>query len=66
MKAKEYEVLHRAVEEGILLGWNRAHKHWDGPPTDAVRDPILEAIQDAVMLTITEWFDFDPTPRGED
>mgnify|MGYP001571359418 FL=1 len=54
MKANEYQVLVRAVEEGIGYGWMRAHKHVDDPDEHAIKD----AITDAVINSICEWFSF--------
>lgn len=55
MRAREYDVLVRAVEEGAAYGWDRAHKHSDAP-TD---QQIKAAIEQAVLDTICEWFDFE-------
>lgn len=59
MKPKEYAVLQYAVELGVSLGWNRAHKHVDEPTADQIK----EAIERAVTNEITEWFDFEPTSQ---
>lgn len=55
MKAKEYMVLERCVEEGVSYGFNRAHKHTDKPSEDQIK----EHIHSAVMNEICEWFEFD-------
>ena len=55
MKAKEYNLIAQCVENGVMLGWNRAHKHNENPDPDTIRD----AIEVAVMNEICEWFDFD-------
>lgn len=55
LKVRTYAVMERAVEEGIALGWNRAHKHQDDPKPEHVR----EKIEENVLLTISEWFEFD-------
>jgi hypothetical protein len=44
-----------AVDTGTLLGWHRAHKHTDTPTDEQVHDAIV----DAVMLEICEWFNFE-------
>jgi hypothetical protein len=49
-----YTILQRAVEEGALLGYRRAFKRVENP----TEDQIVEALTDAVMLTISEVFDF--------
>lgn len=55
MRPRTYRVLELAVEDGVRLGWNRAHKHVDEPKeTD-----IIVAVQEAVMGSICEWFVFD-------
>ena len=60
MRAKEYLVLEMAVEQGVTLGWNRAHKHVEHPDEVAIRDHIAEA----VTSEICEWFTFDQ-PEAE-
>lgn len=55
MKAKEYNLIVQCVENGIMLGWNRAHKHDDNPNPEFVR----EQIENAVLNEICEWFDFE-------
>ena len=55
MRAKSYEILSRAINEGIAYGWTRAHKHTDKPSADAVKDEL----ERAVMSAICEVFDFD-------
>lgn len=50
MRAREYDVLVRAVEEGTAYGWARAHKHNDAPTDQQIK---------AVLDAICEWFDFE-------
>lgn len=38
MRVRAYEVLSRAVEDGVEYGWRRAHKHTDTPGQDAIKD----------------------------
>jgi len=54
MKPKVYEILSRAVEEGVAHGLQRAYKH-DDNPTEAA---ILLAVRDEVMSAICEVFTF--------
>lgn len=67
MRAKEYEVMCMAVESGVAYGYNRAHKHVDDPDEVTVKN----AIEQAVIDSMCEWFDFDhdqddePTPLTE-
>ena len=55
MKPKIYHILNIAIEEGVRQGWHRAHKHVENPTEGA----IIEAIEDAVMSAIHEYFTFD-------
>ena len=54
MKAKEYDVLEMAVEQGVMWGWQHAHKH-NPEPSEA---EIKERIVNDVMNEICGWFDF--------
>jgi hypothetical protein len=61
MTVRSYDVLRRAVEDGVAYGYRRAHKYSDKPEPEAVK----EAIEQAVMSEICEWFDFggeEPPP----
>ena len=55
MKAKTYELLRRCIEDGIEIGWNRAHKHVVTPDPMHIRSEI----ELHVMNEICEWFTFD-------
>lgn len=48
-------MLSEAVEEGIAYGWMRAHKHVENPTEESIK----EAIHNAVMASISEYFWFD-------
>lgn len=48
-------MLSECVEEGIAYGWMRAHKHVDNPTEESIK----EAIHNAVMASISEYFLFD-------
>lgn len=56
MIPKTYQLLLRCVEVGVASGMRRAYKHTDTPGEDYIK----EAITDAVMLEICEWFEFPP------
>ena len=56
VRVNAYEVLRRAVEQGVGEGWRNAHKHTDAP--DAVK--IQEAVEEAVVSAICEVFEFEP------
>jgi hypothetical protein len=59
VKANEYDLMVRAVEEGVAYGLNRAFKHRSDSLTDDQRLAISTAVEEAVMNTICEWFTFD-------
>ena len=61
MKAKEYNLITQCVETGVMLGWNRAHKHHATPEDEAIRN----AIEQAVLNEICEWFDFDEVKTND-
>lgn len=54
MKPKEYLVLQMCIENGLAFGLNRAYKHTDEP----TKDQILDAIEQALMEEIHQWFEF--------
>lgn len=41
-----YDLLTRAVEEGLNYGWNRAHKHDDAPGVETIKEYIYCSIMD--------------------
>lgn len=55
IRAKVYPLMYDAVEVGITIGWNRAHKHVEHPSPNAIQDAITQA----VMNEICERFTFD-------
>ena len=55
MKAKTYNLIRQCVENGTSYGWNRAHKHVSDPSPEQIKN----AIEDAVMNEISEWFTFE-------
>jgi hypothetical protein len=61
MKAKEYNLITQCVETGVMLGWNRAHKHDATPEDEAIRN----AIEQAVLNEICEWFDFEEVTTND-
>lgn len=54
MKVIEQAVMSECVEEGIAYGWMRSHKHVDNPTEESIK----EAIHNAVMASISEYFWF--------
>jgi len=55
MKPKFRVILEQAIEEGVRRGYHRAFKHVENPTEGA----IIEQIEDAVMSSIYEYFDFE-------
>jgi len=55
MKPKFRVILEMAIEEGVRRGYARAHKHVENPTEGA----IIQQIEDDVMSSIYEYFDFD-------
>ena len=61
MKANEYKVLVQAIESGVAYGYHRAYKHNDDPGEDAIKDAITEA----VINEVCEWFEFEQPVQDE-
>lgn len=59
MKAKEYELMLLAVEDGVSIGYSRAHKYTDDPSEQELKDHV----QREVINQICEWFDFEDELR---
>lgn len=60
MRVRAYDVLRRAIEEGVEYGWRRAHKHTDAPDTETIKDQIVIGI----LNEVSEYFDFDDEVRS--
>jgi len=61
MKAKEYNLIAQCVETGMMLGWHLVHKHDATPDPERIRD----AIEQAVLNEICEWFDFEEVKTND-
>jgi len=59
MRPKFRVILEMAIEEGVRRGYSRAFKHVENPSEGA----IIEHIEDAIMGSIYEYFDFDEAPE---
>lgn len=55
IRVKAWSVLRTAVEDGVSLGWYRAHNQSPTPDPESAK----EAIEEAVIASISEWFIFD-------
>lgn len=62
LRPKTYPLLVDAVENGVKYGYHRAHKHNDNPDQDQITDAIINA----VINEIFEWFDIDDDQRDTD
>ena len=54
MKPKFHVILSQAIEEGVKRGYRRAYKHNENPSEEV----ICETIEDCVMSSLYEYFDF--------
>lgn len=63
MKPKHYRVLLHAVEQGITTGLLRFYKHAEHRPTDADIAILADALTDAAVSELMEWFD---VPTADD
>ncbi len=55
IKFKTYQLIERAVEEGIRYGYKKAHKHTDNPDEEGLKQLIL----DAIMQEFSEIINFE-------
>jgi hypothetical protein len=61
VRINAYEIISRAVEEGVGYGYRRAYKHTD-KPTEA---HMTTEIENAVMNSLTEVLIYGPEDEGE-
>lgn len=55
LKLRPYNIVARAVEEGVKYGVNRAYKHTSTP----TRDTLEDCVSTAVMNSLDEVFDYE-------
>lgn len=60
MKAREYQLIVQAVEEGVRFGVRRAYKHSEHREPD---EHQMSYIADEVVTSICNWFTFDQEPE---
>jgi len=46
---KTYPILLQAIEEGVLHGYNRAHKHVDNPDEILLVDMIVKSTIESIL-----------------
>lgn len=59
VKVNLYEIVSRAIEDGIALGINHAYKHSDEPISDAQKEMIKDKVRDAIMIELCEVLKFE-------
>ena len=59
MTPKFRVILDQAISEGVLRGYRRAYKHNEEPSEEI----ICETIEDCVMSSLYEYFDFPEEPQ---
>ena len=57
MKPNIRAILEECIDNGIVSGYDRAHKHTDTPHEGT----IVSSISDAIWLEIDEKFTFEPS-----
>lgn len=59
MRFRAYDVVERAISEGVSSGWRRAHKHVDEPEEDwaieAIRQEVLNALCGVLKFDTVEF-----------
>jgi hypothetical protein len=51
---KKYDIIQKAVEDGVESGWNKAYKNEDCPTKESVTNYIVKN----VMISLDEIIDF--------
>ena len=49
VKFNTYSILERAIEEGLAIGWRRAHKHTDIPSEEAIKESISREVMNSLL-----------------
>jgi hypothetical protein len=57
LKPKAWDVMRRAVEDGVAYGLRRSQKHVDAPLSSEEQKRIADQIVTSVLGEISEWFD---------
>ncbi len=48
VRVDAYAIVTRAVEEGVAVGYRRAHKHDDKPAEDLIREKVYDAVMESL------------------
>ena len=54
-KVKKFKLISDCIENGVSMGWKRAHKHTDTPTEDGIKT----CMEEEIMYFICEAFDFE-------
>ena len=60
MKPRKRAIISDCIENGIQLGWARAHKNYDNPTPGQIQS----AIRIAAMQLIEGYFDFEDSANS--
>jgi hypothetical protein len=60
IRVNVYDIITEAIEDGLRVGYSRAHKHTDAPSADS----ILEEQSRAIMNELCERIEFGPFDNG--
>jgi hypothetical protein len=55
MRPKMLNLIEDCISKGLVLGWNRAHKHEQNPPMEY----IMQCLEEGIMYQLHEIFDFE-------
>jgi hypothetical protein len=56
LRLNAYEVVARAVEEGVRYGLNRSRKHQDDPSWEAIEEHVTREVMNA-LSEVVRWGD---------
>ena len=51
-KINAFEVISRAIEEGVEAGWFNSLKYEENPPASEVKEKIIQAVTDAICNVV--------------
>ena len=51
-KINAFEVITRAIEEGVDAGWRRAYKYSEAPPENEVKEAMIESVINAITEVV--------------
>ena len=68
MRTRDFDIMCRAVEEGVNYGHRRAHKHVEHPDEDDLKQYIMDAVVNAMceVFAFDDLVDDPKSPPDED